>query len=469
MTLRTLLYMFARFIPAGLTLFTLYLYTNNVDPLEYGKYSYIISVASLVYPILFAPIWYFLVRFRLEKGVEIEDKVGLVVFIIGAILSLFIYVNYALLLKPESQKIGAILIMIAMFGFFQVSLEKRRAIDQSKNYLLIAATRSVLILLLSWLFIRYDFSFIYSPIVDATLLGIGFSVTPFMLTIFRRHQIKGLKNTIHEIYSYGFFFAMGLVVNTGIFSVDRLIIYHFTGPKDAGLYSSPYDLAMKLVYTIVFSLELSMLPALLRARISKANIAEQFVLNIKTYLFILTPLVFLFLVLSPEISRLYFSSDYYEIAKIIFPVVVTATFIIGFAHAIFHHSYILNDQGFTYFKTIGSAFLFNVIMNLIANLAGHPMLASWILLVTSIFYVLLTYYYASRLFKFYFPILFLGKIFLICTPFLGLFFYNPDINLLYLLIGKFVVGTVMYVTLLFIFNVFEIRARMHNMFSRYLT
>ena len=160
MTLRTVLYMFARFIPAGITLFTLYLYTNSVEPLEYGKYSNIISLASLIYPIFFGPLWYFLVRFRLEHGVEIDYKVGTVAFFLLIIFSLVFIFDYFFLIASASKVISSTIVIIVMFGFFQVSLEAKRAIDQSKNYLYMAATRSAMILLLSWIFIRYQISFL---------------------------------------------------------------------------------------------------------------------------------------------------------------------------------------------------------------------------------------------------------------------------------------------------------------------
>lgn len=457
--------MLARFIPAGLTLFTLYLYTNSVDPVEYGRYTNIISIASLVYPIFFGPIWYFVMRFRMEKGDEVDRKVGVASFFLASAISLVNFIFLFFLVNSDLKEIYVVGLMVLLFGFFQISLEQKRAVDKSSGYLLLAAIRSILILFISWLFISYNISFLYNSIVDATMVGLGIAIAPHMIALVRYYNLRELKTSLREIYSYGIFFALGLVINTGLFSADRLIIYYLTGASEAGLYASPYDLSMKLIYTIVFALELSMLPALLKANTVGLGLAEQFVSNIKTYIFFLLPTVAILLGLSPEICRLYFSPNYYEAAQEIFPVILVATFIIGFAHAIFHHAYILNDKGRLYFLTIISVFLFNIVLNVISNLMGHPFFSSWIAILTAIVYTLLTFYYASTVYKFYFPFPFLRKVFLLCSPILLLYFFNLRINIFYLLIIKTIIALTFYIGSVFIFNVFNSRIQMQKIFN----
>ena len=465
MTARTWVFMLARFIPAGLTLFTLYLYTNSVNPVEYGRYTNIISFASLIYPIIFGPIWYFIIRFRMENSDEVDQKCGVVSYFAVVTILILNCIIFLISLNSSLKELYTVGLMVLLFGIFQISIEQKRAVDQPSRYLFLAATRSILILLISWLFISYDFSFLYNSIVDATIVGIGIAIAPNMVGLLRYYNLRKLQVTLREIYGYGIFFALGLTVNTGLFSADRLMIYYLSGASEAGLYSSPYDLAMKLIYTIVFALELSMLPALLKASKAGLDLAEQFTLNIKTYLFIVLPIVVVLLALSSEICKLYFSQDYYEAGKEIFPVILVATFIIGFAHAIFYHAYILNNKGKLYFLTISSVFLLNIILNLISNLMGHPFFSSWIAIGTSIIYAFITYFHASTMHRFYFPTLFFIKVLLLCSPIFLLYFYNPIINIFYLIAFKMIFAVVFYIGAVFIFNVFDGRARIHKIFN----
>jgi O-antigen/teichoic acid export membrane protein len=149
----------------------------------------------------------------------------------------------------------------------------------------------------------------------------------------------------------------------------------------------------------------------------------------------------------------------------VFPVIVIATFIIGFAHAIFYHAYILNNKGKLYFLTIVSVFLLNFVLNIISNLMGHPFFSSWIAIGTSILYALITYFYASKMHRFYFPKLFFIKVLFLSFPIFLMYFYNPIINTFYLIAFKAVFAAVFYVGAVFVFNVFDGRAKIYKAFN----
>lgn len=459
-------YMLARLAPAAITMFTVYFYTNSVDPEQYGLFSKVSAIAAITYPLLFAPIWYFLLQNK-SPVYQIASNQAYSVFFVIAFLMLsaapFIYIFSS----PDiSKEIFAIALMAILYGNIQIRLEELRIDSRPKSYLILASLRAVLILGISFIFIKYDFHYLLSPLIDGVLTGILICILPIDIGLFKNLKFKGISRSFSLIYRYGFYLSLYSILNTMLFSIDRILIAFINSDHQAGLYSSSYDLAMKLIHTLVFSIELSMLPMLLKVKNDGGSLQEQFIENTKTYLFIMMPITIGLVSITPSLCNLYFPEDYREVAFLVFPVIAVSTFIAGFANAIYHHSYILSGKNSKLFKIIFYVLIFNLTTNSVLDYFGDPMYSSVIALMSFSIYSFFTYLNTVAYCQYRFPIKFFCTILMLCTPMIAFAIFYGFSNQALILIFEIFIFIFLYLSGIIIFNVFQFRDKLAGRFLR---
>lgn len=449
--------MTARFVPAVVTMFTVYFYTNNVDPEQYGLFSKVTAASGILYPLIFAPIWYYILRYRLENGLDVLKNSYSVFWLISGSAVLLGIVLKVLSTSQLIDEIVAIILMMVLFGNIQIRLEHLRIDSRPNRYLCLATSRSLLILLLAYLFVKYNIKIFISPLVDSTLFGIFACVLPYDLQSIKLVKISDFFSSVKIIYKFGFFLAIYSVFNTALFSIDRVLIGYIQSDYTAGLYSSSYDLATKIIHTIVFALELSMLPALLKVKNENGDIKDQFEKNTKTFVFVMIPVVIGLLAAYPALTSFYFPTEYRDTALIVFPIVVLSTFIGGFSNAIFYHSYLLRDQNFRLFKTIGFVLFFNISLNIVVNYFDRPLYSAYVALISFAIYGILTYRHTKEYCGYVFPLGFTGSILALSAPMLifgAVVGYSHDIKIIAV---EILISVVSYFLGCYLFDIYGMR------------
>lgn len=95
------IYFFGNILTKVISFFLIPLYTNLIEPSEYGNYDLVVSILTMIVPIAFFQIWDGIFRFVYDYKSK-EDKYGvvsngLVITLMGMILYIFVYIIFNLI------------------------------------------------------------------------------------------------------------------------------------------------------------------------------------------------------------------------------------------------------------------------------------------------------------------------------------------------------------------------------------
>ena len=359
----TIIYFLSKFLPSIVSFFILALYLSKMDPREYGIFSIFILSIGLVgilssqwirssmiryyyefnniiaYAIIFQAIMVgILTIISIIIGIIISVNVMLMALIIITLVSLLtneLFNNYfRIVIKPKKVLIGNVIKNIFYISFLLLII-----LGQDENISFSQALTGYLIGLL--------ISNLYYLLVSNKNFK-RFSIDIKILKYFARY---GVPLTIS--------FALGVLLQ----NIDKYMITYQLGAQSNGNYSLVFDFVHNYLYMIMGSLGLASLPRMLKNSKVK-NQVENFQKYVKNFHLMCMPILFIFIMFTPEISTL-INSHNYETSPYILIFIGIATYVHGINSYIYGQGYQLMESTKHILLPSIVAVIVNVIINFI--------------------------------------------------------------------------------------------------------
>ncbi|ADO76487.1 oligosaccharide flippase family protein [Halanaerobium praevalens] len=329
-------YMTATFFTKALGFISVPIFTRLLTPDEYGILAIFTSVISISTILLGLNFHGAVNRYYHEENKEFGEFISsnilfLLFFNIISLYLINLYKNEISSLIKIEVNIFIIAIIIAIFNIpIKIFLSYLQTSKQSDKYSLISVSKSVLILIISivWVYLLSDqkyFGKIYGYLVVS---GIGFIIAVIYFIKLGKPKFK------FKYVKYSLVFGIPLIPHSlsgFILSYfDRIAINQLTGSLDTGLYSFAYNIGM-IMNVVVMAMNKAWLPIFYH-NLKENNFKEidELAVTYSKYIFMAAISLILF---SREIVIILADERYYSALKIV-PVIIIS-FVFVFLYTLF--------------------------------------------------------------------------------------------------------------------------------------
>ncbi|ADI28218.1 lipopolysaccharide biosynthesis protein [Geobacillus sp. C56-T3] len=466
-------HVFSYFVSRGLTgivnFLALALYTRMLSTEDYGEYALIVATGGLVNSVFFQWIRLVLLRFLSKYRNEKNEYVLLSTLFIGYLLTLvaLIFVtSLSLLLGFEtfSITIGVLLLAISQ-SIFDIISELLRASLQTKAYGLLSVLKSTISLGLSLLLIQLGLGL--NGVVFGLIIGPLLSLWILYALQEKKQNIRFLlqKENFHfallkECVSYGLPLTATLSLSFVMNQSDRLLLGWMVGKSEAGIYSAAYDLTQQTIIMLMMIVNLASYPLCVRALETKGyEAAQKQIRSSAVALFLIAaPATIGMVVLNNSISSSILGEEFREKASMIIPVVAISVLLQGMKSYYLDLSFQLGKKTTLQIWPVLAGGVINIILNLVFIPVYGINGAVYATFIAYIAAFVLSGIIGKAVFPVSFPLSDFVKI-VVCAMVMSIPLYfldNADDNL-YRLMAKVGLGVLVYFTMVYLLNVWEIR------------
>ncbi|HDR8072377.1 TPA: flippase [Bacillus cereus] len=335
-------YLTAQGVPAFISFVSISIFSRYVSPNEYGKFATFIVTIGIFNTVLFEWIRMGILKYYpIYKNTESNSEKFLAtivyiykieVLVCFTFSMLLILYNYFSLFELDIY-VYAISggILLCMQSIFLVVLTLFRANLKPLSFSCLTVTKTVVILLVSLLLLKYNPSYI--SLILGTVLGFFVSLIVCLIILPKSYikkifRVKPDKEALFSMLKYGLPFTITFAMSYITNSIDRIMLYNMMGEKSVGLYSIPYDLGSQSVTIFMTVVNLAMYPIIMKERANtKGDLNKYLKMNINLLLVIGVPATIGISVLSPNISTVLLGDNYQISAIQILPLVSVSAFI----------------------------------------------------------------------------------------------------------------------------------------------
>ncbi|GAW65835.1 polysaccharide biosynthesis protein [Geoanaerobacter pelophilus] len=328
-------YLIARAIPGAINFFAIPLYTRLLSPLEYGKYSIVLTTIGFANIIFF---WWlkfsltrFIHKFDENKRPSLLSSIilcYLCLLLISTLVAIFFYI----FILDESVKsliwIGTLLLWFQ--GLFELNLEFVRSSLNPTRYSILTIAKAVIGLSTSYFLITQGFQ------AGGLLIGliVGFAIPALYQSrqLMREITFKLYESSIIlQLLKYGFPLIITFVFSFIVLSSDRYFLGWLAGPKSVGLYSVGYDLAQQSLGFLMSVIYLGSYPRIIRSfeRDGVDAARENLSVNLSTLLGVSLPAIVAMTIYAPEIANILVGKDFADFTGKLIPWIVASAFLQG--------------------------------------------------------------------------------------------------------------------------------------------
>jgi len=368
----------AKIIPGLISFFSIMLFARIFTIEEYGNYSYLFSVTTLLFVVLFA--WIRLSSFRFYN--IYSDKRGKnsylnYVFSLNICLAILTFTIIFIFSKEIMKSFHPFIFLAAFTSISSIFLEQvyslNRAELKSKEfrmYSIIEPIVKLIIILILFYFIGLKESSIFVGSIISTLIIFGF----YLFKLFKEERIKlKLINPIKEkeittdFLKYGLPLTLSFLFSIILATSDRILIKFYLDEGSVAMYSMSYDLSSFVVVNIFMILNFTFLPVILKlvdsgkATEAKSKINNYFWLII----FTLIPVVVFLLTFSPEITKYVLGEKYNTNINIkIIQFMGIGAFLSGIKSFFYDFSFQVGKKTYLQIIPIAISAVLNVLLNI---------------------------------------------------------------------------------------------------------
>jgi len=461
-------YLLARGLPGFVNFLAIALYTRMLSPDEYGRYALVIASVSLFNVVFFQWLRLALTRF-LPAYLDNPKPLCSTVLASFSVLAL-ITGGLGLLLAwlwPDPVWHGLILVAVPLLwaeAWFELNLSLSAVKLLPLRYGLMNGVKAVSSLLVGAALIIWGMG-AYGPLFGL-LLGVLLASS-----IWDREEWSGFalsisKPILREIMHYGLPLTATFALTFVVSSSDRFIIAGFLGEGPAGVYSASYDLAQQSLALMMTILNLSAFPLILQTLKNKGTDAARLMARDSTTLLLATavPSAAAFVFFSPLIAEVCGKSFRHE-AESLLPIIAIASLIAGIKMYHFDRAFHLSTKTWgQIWVSLGSA-----LANILLNWAWIPSFgligAAYATLAAYIFGLALSFYIGRRLFVLIFPWKEAFLIFLATGIAVVLLMFIRYSSICDNYIIQAMVAGVLYLLLIWLFNIADARKRSLKLFD----
>ncbi|WP_338752823.1 oligosaccharide flippase family protein [Bacillus sp. FJAT-52991] len=458
-------YFIARGLPGLINFLAIIIYSRILPPEQYGTYAIVLASISLINSILLSWLRLGVLRYYPSYTTE-ERKLFLstvfIAFLAYMLLSGGIISCIALfgIIAEEYSSIWLLgLCLLWVSGWFEINLEIFRAELSPKSYGWFYLSKTILALVIS-------IGIIFSFHLGMTALVIGSILAMFIPLLFVIPKVwSGVnfhyfnRNILKTLLAYGLPLTLTLTMGFLIDSSDRLLLGWLSGPSSTGLYAVTYDFAQQTIILIMTIVNLASYPIIIHTLENGDQVEVQKQLE-KSFvlLFLLAfPTVCALIILSPNISFLFFGTDYQAAAIVVIPWIALVSLIQGIKAFYLDLAFQLSKQ------TIKQVFpvVIGAALNILLNLWWIPLYQiKGAIMATLIAYVvssIMSWWLGRRYFVLPIPKREIWKIVIITVVMFCALYPIHHLKGFIALIVQIGVGIIVYGLGIWVFNVLNIR------------
>lgn len=376
----SLAYGISRGIPGIISFLSVYIYSRIVTPGDYGQYAYLLAIVAFINVMFYQWLRLGVLRF-LEVGMESISKERILasVFLSHLLTSLIVFVLLLVILIVYRDGVMLSMLPVLFFlVFFQSLYETGNEIIRSGLkpvvYGYSMGIRAATALLVTLLFLYFGYG------VTGMLFGVvaGYVLT---LLVLRRYLQLNYKVVFYEIkcvdrmMKYGIPLTLSLLCAYVINFSDRLMLGWFHGGDAMGRYVMGYDLIFMVIGLVFAIINTASFPIAVKILGEKGELAAvQSVQQASLLMMLLVwPMCSLVVLLSGNMSYLFFGDEYRNIANDIMPVVALAATLAGFKNFHYDLAFQLSSRTREQFKMM----LMVVLSNLVFVAVLVPEFSHW--------------------------------------------------------------------------------------------
>ena len=464
-----LLYLLGRLVPGAASLLAVALYTRLLTPGEYGHYALVMAAAGILNAVVFQ--WLILSLGRLLPAHEHQPQPLLSTALTGFLILAFITSILGGLvawLWPDESLRWFIVLAVAMTwaqAWFDLNLKIINTRLAPIRYGVLNSVKALLAISLGvGLFYRgWDVIGILIGLIMSALLSSLLALKHWNGFSVRHFDMKLLKDFI----SYGAPLTLTFTLRFVVDASDRFFLGWIINAKAVGNYSAAYDITQQSLGMLMSVVHLAAFPLVLRALEEKGIVEarSQLKKNVLMLLAISLPATVGLVMLADDIAMLMLGTEFREDASLIITVVALAAFVSGIKSFYVDYSFQLGRKMKGQVWTVMWAALANVGLNLwwipIYGVAGAAYATLGAFLVG--------FFFSCYLGRKVFPLPPLPKEsykILLASIGMGASLW-PTMNLhgTYVLLSQVLLGCVVYLMLLLIFNFGQSRLKLTRYFQ----
>ncbi|WP_281248217.1 lipopolysaccharide biosynthesis protein [Seinonella peptonophila] len=332
----SVIYFSARGLSGVINLCAIAVYTRLASPDVYGQFVMILAVVEFLNAIMFQWIRFGILRYaqRYSKDYRVDFLNTIVVlFFTMLILTLILFI-FVYLCSIDIGKWGEYwffsIILLWILAWYDLNLELLRADLFPKFYGWIVISRSILTFTCTVMMLIFGIG------ANGFIIGMMVGMLFPMLFVMKRNWIgirfPEINSTIcKEMITYGLPLTITFSTHFLMVSSDRLLLGWLQGSSESGLYSAAYDLTQQTLLLIMTIINLSAYPIVVRTLENEG--VKETKKRLRQYttslFFVSIPATAGYIILSPNISRLFLGSNFIEASLIIMPLIALTAFLQG--------------------------------------------------------------------------------------------------------------------------------------------
>lgn len=346
-----------------MSFFVLALYLLKMDPREYGAFSIFILSIGLVGILSSQWIRSSMIRYYYEFNNIVAHAVVFQVIIIIILTSITIIIGIII----SVNLILMLLIILTLISLLTNELYNNyfRIVIEPQKILLGNVIKNIFYIgFLSLIISFQEINISFSQALTGYLIGLLVSNLYYLLVSNKNYQKVSIDITILKRFGkYGIPLTISFALGVLLQNIDKYMITYQLGIQSNGNYSLVFDFVHNYLYMIMGSLGLASLPRMLRN--SKANNrVEDFQKYISVFHLMCMPILFIFIIFTPELSTLV-NSNNYETNIYILIFIGIATYVHGINSYIYGQGYqLMESTKNILFPSIVAVFV-NIIINFI--------------------------------------------------------------------------------------------------------
>lgn len=464
-----IMYFISKLLPGLINVLTVYILTRLLTLSEYGEYSLVLTVVSVIYSFMFEWIRLSLLRFYKKFEERRGELLGTIAFINVLLLLILLAMGLiALILNNivnvfELTPIKVLIIfgLVISIVLFNISKTIARAKLMPVLFGKINLYKSSLSLLLGILFYKMNLG------INGLLIGIFIGTIISSLPVIKK-EMKNLRvnSQIHKkVTLYGIPLIYTLFLAVGLFSIDRLMLAYYKGLEEVAIYTASYSLSQQSIFFLMTVVNLATFPLVINALEKNGEIAAEKELK-RNFVFLSAlsiPALLGVITLSDNIVSVLLDEEYRLVASLLFPLISIGVFFEGAKLYYFDLPFQLSGKTKLQRIPVLAAFIINISFNLLLIPKFGAVGGAITTIIAYISSMILSIVIGSKYFKLPFIISDLLKIVISSILMvLVLFQLNLGNNIIGLLIKVFI-GATIYFILILLLNVSGFRKMVRSL------
>ena len=465
------IYLLGRLIPGAVSLLALALYTRLLTPNEYGHYALVIATMSTITSVCFEWLSSSLGRFLPvhEEQPEILFSTTLVGFLIliaitGALGGLVAW------LWSDDETLRWFIVLTVIVAWAQAWFNLILVII---NVRLVPIRYGLVISVKALLALSIGVTLFYLGLgVVGILLGLMISLLISTFLVWKHWSSFSLHyynmRLLKDLIGYGIPLILTFMLTAVLNFSDRFFLGWFFSAKIVGTYAAAYDLTQQSLGMLMNVVHLAAFPLALHALEEKglAEVRNQLRQNILMLLTISVPAVIGFVMLADNIAVVMLGTEFRTEASDIIVIVALATFVGGIKSFYFDYSFQLARK----MRGQAWAVMWAAFANTCFNLWWIPVYgvlgAAYATLGAFIVGLLVSWYIGKKVFMLPLPPKEFYKVILASLGMTASLWVTLSWRGSIMLLSQIILGGIVYVTLLLVFNLSQSRFKLAEYLQR---